>query len=76
MVIKLNDFGKIKKFANKVCAFEEPIEISRVGENTVYSAKSILSLFAMDLSSDLLVRIVTNNDERKAIFEREMELFQ
>ena len=75
MVIKLNEFEKIKKLANKVCAFPEPVEINRVDDNVVYNCKSILSLFAMDLSSPLNVRIVTNDPERVAIFEREMSEF-
>ena len=75
MIIKLNDFDKIKKFANTVCAFEEPIELSKEGDNVVYNAKSILSLFAMDLSSPLNARIITNNAERVAIFERELAEF-
>ena len=75
MIIKLNDFEKIKQFANKVSCFEEPIEISRVDDSATYSAKSILSLFCMDLSSPLNVRIVTSDDNKKAVFEREMEAF-
>ena len=75
MVIKLNDFDKIKKFANKVCAFEAPVQISKVEDGAVYNAKSILSLFAMDLSSPLNVRIITNDEKMVEVFNREMEEF-
>lgn len=75
MIIKLNDFEKIKQFANKVCAFEPPIQISKVDSESVYNAKSILSLFAMDLSSPLNVRIVTADEKLVEVFNREMEDF-
>ena len=75
MIIKLNDFEKIKQFANKVCAFESPVQISKVDSESVYNAKSILSLFAMDLSSPLNVRIVTADEKLVEVFNREMEAF-
>ena len=75
MVINLNDFDKIKKFANIVSLYEEPIEISKVDGSAVYSAKSILSLFCMDLSSPLNVRIITPNEKTINEFNTKMEEF-
>jgi hypothetical protein len=75
MIIKLNDFEKIKQFANKVCAFEPPVQIGKVDSESVYNAKSILSLFAMDLSSPLNVRIVTADEKLVEVFNREMGAF-
>lgn len=72
--INLNDFADIKKFVRIAQGFCSDIDI--VKDKIVVDGKSLLGVLALDLSSDIYVRIITDNITERRNFEAEMEAFR
>ncbi len=72
--INLNTVDKIKKFINVSRGFSSDIDV--IAERAVVDAKSILALYALDLSKNVSVRIITDDAEEFNRFEKAMEDFK
>lgn len=72
--INLKDFNKVKEFINVIRNFESDIDI--MTNRAIVDAKSVLGIYALDLSEDTYVRIITDNFEEEKNFETVMEAFK
>lgn len=62
--IKLNTVKKVIDFSNKILLFEDDIDIRTVDSpSNVFDAKSLMSLFCLDLSKYLIIKINTSNKD-------------
>ena len=57
--INLNDASKIKEFINVARSFMSDIDI--MTEREVVDAKSVLGIYALNLSDDTYVRIISDD---------------
>lgn len=72
--INLKEFNKVKDFINVVRNFESDIDL--MTNRAIVDAKSVLGIYALDLSEDTYVRIITDNFEEEKNFETVMEAFK
>lgn len=72
--INLKEFSKVKDFISVVRNFESDIDL--MTNRAIVDAKSILGIYALDLSEDTYVRIITDNFEEEKNFEMAMEAFE
>ena len=72
--INLNDASKIKEFINVARSFMSDIDI--MTERAVVDAKSVLGIYALNLSDDTYVRIVSDNVSECRNFDAAMEEFR
>ena len=72
--INLKEFSKVKDFINVVRNFESDIDL--MTNRAIVDAKSVLGIYALDLSEDTYVRIITDNFEEEKDFETAMEAFK
>lgn len=72
--INLKEFSKVKDFISVVRNFESDIDL--MTNRAIVDAKSILGIYALDLSEDTYVRIITDNFEEEKNFETAMEAFK
>lgn len=72
--INLKDFNKVKDFISVVRKFESDIDL--MTNRAIVDAKSVLGIYALDLSEDTCVRIITDNFEEEKNFETAMEAFK
>ena len=72
--IFLNTIVRVKTFAQKVMDFECDIDIL-VGRYVI-DAKSIMGIFSLNLSQELLVEIHSDNDDEIRRFNEIMEEFK
>lgn len=72
--INLKDFNKVKDFINVVRTFKSDIDL--MTNRAVVDAKSVLGIYALDLSEDTYVRIITYSFEEERNFEESMEAFR
>lgn len=72
--INLKEFNKVKDFISVVRKFESDIDL--MTNRAIVDAKSVLGIYALDLSEDTYVRIITDNFEEKKNFETAMEAFK
>lgn len=72
--INLKEFNKVKDFISVVRKFESDIDI--MTNRAIVDAKSVLGIYALDLSEDTYVRIITDNFEEEKDFETAMEAFK
>lgn len=72
--INLKEFDKVKDFINVVRNFESDIDL--MTNRAIVDAKSVLGIYALDLSEDTYVRIITDNFEEEKDFEESMEAFR
>ena len=72
--INLKEFSKVKDFISVVRKFESDIDL--MTNRAVVDAKSVLGIYALDLSEDTYVRIITDNFEEEKDFETAMEAFK
>ena len=72
--INLNDTDKIKPFINEVRKFMSDIDI--MTERAVVDAKSILGVYALDLSQEAHVGILSDDVNENRKFESAMEEFR
>lgn len=73
--INLNDFDKIKSFTTDVCKFESDVDVFKDSNKNVYDAKSLLSLYSIDLSKPIMVRIISKNSDEIERFKRTMQKY-
>lgn len=72
--INLKDFNKVKDFINVVRTFKSDIDL--MTNRAIVDAKSVLGIYALDLSEDTYVRIITYSFEEERNFEESMEAFR
>jgi len=73
ITILLNDFSKIKKFANEISKISSDVDLVR--GRYVVDAKSTIGIFTVDLSKPIKV-ILHSDDENESIkFTKIMEEF-
>lgn len=72
--INLKEFNKVKDFISVVRKFESDIDL--MTNRAIVDAKSVLGIYALDLSEDTYVRIITDNFEEEKNFETAMEAFK
>lgn len=72
--IKLYDFNKVRDFVRVTRSFMSDVDV--MSGNTVLDGKSILSLYALDLSKPLQVRIISDDIAENRRFDAEMENFR
>ena len=72
--INLNDASKIKEFINVARSFMSDIDI--MTERAVVDAKSVLGIYALNLSDDTYVRIISDDVEECRRFDAAMEEFR
>ena len=72
--IHLSNFEKVKEFVNVARSFMSDIDV--MSGNTVLDGKSILSLYALDLSKPLKVRIISDCIAENRKFDAAMEDFR
>lgn len=72
--INLNDASKIKEFINVARSFMSDIDI--MTERAVVDAKSVLGIYALNLSDDTYVRIISDDVNECRSFDAAMEEFR
>lgn len=72
--INLNGVNDIKKFIQTTRNFEADIDLTT--ERAHVDAKSIMALFALDLSKDTYVEIISDNINEIRNFHEKMEEFK
>ena len=72
--INLKEFSKVKDFISVVRKFESDIDL--MTNRAIVDAKSVLGIYALDLSEDTYVRIITDNFEEEKDFETATEAFK
>ena len=72
--IKLDTADKVKKFIQIAREFASDIDI--MTESAVLDAKSIMGVYALDLSKDMYVRIISDDVEECRRFDAAMEEFR
>lgn len=74
-MIKLNTVNKVFEFSKKIISFDEDVDIRTLDSpSNILDAKSLIGLFSLDLSKELVVSIHTSDnysDEKfKALVEQ------
>ena len=72
--IKLDTADKVKKFIQIARGFASDIDI--MTKSAVLDAKSIVGVYALDLSKDMYVRIISDDVEECRRFDAAMEEFR
>lgn len=72
--IMLKNPERIKDFINVVEKFKSDVDI--MTDRVTIDAKSIIGIFALDLTSDVYVRIISDDIAERRKFEAEMENFR
>ena len=72
--IKLNTAEKIKRFLQVTRGFLSEIDI--MTDRAIVDAKSVLGIYALNLSDDTYVRIVSDNVSECRNFDAAMEEFR
>ena len=75
--IKLNTVDKVFEFSKKITSFDEDIDIETLDfpSNTL-DAKSLIGLFSLDLSRELVIGIHTSNDNSAEKFKALVEQYK
>lgn len=72
--IRLKSPEIIKEFIKTVEKYKSDVDI--MTDRVTIDAKSIIGIFALDLTSDVYVRIISNDIAERRKFEAEMEEFR
>jgi phosphocarrier protein HPr len=72
--ISLNSIEKAKEFCHVVGGFHADIDIMQ--GNHISDAKSIMAIFSYDLTTPILVGIITGYDPELQKFKKEMEKYK
>ena len=72
--IKLKSPERIKDFIKTVEKYKSDVDI--MTDRVTIDAKSIIGIFALDLTVDVYVRIISNDIAERRKFEAEMEDFR
>lgn len=73
ILLKINNIEKVKKFVNTALEFNSDIDV--VYGKYIVDAKSIMGVFSLDLSKNLVVRINSNDREEINKFYEVMKEF-
>lgn len=73
VLIKINDWDALKKFASAVTKFESDINIYH--GSGYYDAKSILAVVALSMNKSHYVEIVSNSNSEINAFKEQMKTF-
>lgn len=73
VLIKINDWEKLKRFAAIVTKIESDINIYH--GSGYYDAKSILAIIALGIDKPRYVEIISNNEEEIKSFKEQMSEF-
>lgn len=73
VLIKINDWNKLKDFASLVMKFESDINIYHGSD--YYDAKSILAIVALSMNEPRYVEIISNNEQEIKFFKEQMNKF-
>lgn len=68
-LVNLNEVMKLKDFVAKVTKFDFDIDAKATNRDAIYDAKSIMALFALDLSRDIEIIPHTNDVNKLRTFE-------
>lgn len=68
-LVNLNEVMKLKDFVAKVTKFDYDIDAKATNRDAIYDAKSIMALFALDLSKDIEIIPHTNDVNKLRTFE-------
>lgn len=68
-LVNLNEVMKLKDFVAKVTKFDFDIDAKATNRDAIYDAKSIMALFALDLSRDIEIIPHTNDVDKLKNFE-------
>lgn len=68
-LVNLNEVMKLKDFVAKVTKFDFDVDAKATNRDAIYDAKSIMALFALDLSKDIEIIPHTNDVDKLKIFE-------
>ena len=74
MRIKL-DLEDVAKFVTIASSFESDINIRSARNGIIVDAKSIMSVVGLDLGSELVVEMNSNDEEEVKRFNKEMEKY-
>lgn len=72
--INLDTMDKVKRFIQTARSFISDIDI--MTERACVDARSVLGVYALDLSQDTYVRIISDSTEEKRKFDAAMEDFK
>ena len=72
--VKLHDADTIKSFLSTVRGFASDVDL--ITERAQIDAKSLLGIFALNLSDDTYVRMISDNPEEIDHFNAAMEEFK
>ena len=65
--ISLNSIEKVKSFVNEIAKFECDFDL--ISGRYIIDAKSIMGIFSLDLSQEILLKIHANEPEITGILE-------
>lgn len=68
-LVNLNEVMKLKDFVAKVTKFDYDVDAKATNRDAIYDAKSIMALFALDLSKDIEIIPHTNDVNKLRTFE-------
>ena len=72
--VELHNADAIKRFVNVVRGFISDVDI--MTDHGCLDAKSIMSIYALDLSNDTYVKIISDNVDEVRRFDSAMEEFK
>lgn len=72
--VNLNEIDKIKNFVKIARMFKSDIDI--MTDRAVVDAKSILGIYALDLSQNTYVKIISDDIDEYKEFEKQMKEFE
>lgn len=75
MLIKINDFSDIRKFANEIVKFDSDINIY-YNDSKYYDAKSIMAVCALDISQPKYIEILSSDKDEITKFRECMAQFE
>ena len=73
--IKIGTIDRLKEFSKVVITFDSDINIY-YDEKNYYDAKSIMAVFAVDMTQERIVEIMSHDQNEIARFQNEMERFK
>lgn len=74
--IRLNNIDNVKKFVSIANSFQSDIDVFSNAFMNMIDGKSILGVLSLDISKNMYVRIISNDENEIKRFEEEMEEFK
>lgn len=76
ILINLNSVKKVKEFINKVSKFNpKEISLDLISGRYIVDAQSIMGIFSLDLSKNITLRILTNNENLIDKLKKEIDIY-